>query len=288
MLQTPPALDRTTVRALLSKYNLHPKRGLGQNFLVDSEVLRSITEAAELCPSDAVLEIGPGLGVLTKELLQRARCVLAVELDGALTQVLREELRDIQGLEVLQADILKIAHGEEVRARCATEAYKVIANLPYYITSHVLRRLLEHPPRPELLVVMVQREVAERAVAAPGEMSLLALSVQLYSEPEIVSVVPRGAFLPPPDVESAVLRMRTRTDPLFPDITPEFFFWVAGAGFGQKRKTLLNSLSSNLKLDKRVVAEALRTASVDPGARAQQLSLEEWAELCRSLSALEQ
>ncbi|MDP9351829.1 MAG: 16S rRNA (adenine(1518)-N(6)/adenine(1519)-N(6))-dimethyltransferase RsmA, partial [Chloroflexota bacterium] len=110
MLQTTQTLDRTTVRALLSKYNLHPKRGLGQNFLVDSEVLRSIAEAAELRPSDAVLEIGPGLGVLTKELLQRARCVLAVELDDALAEVLREELRDIQGLEVLQADILKIAH----------------------------------------------------------------------------------------------------------------------------------------------------------------------------------
>ncbi len=279
--------ERRKAAALLRKYDLHPKRGLGQNFLTSSSALRAIVDAADAAESDAVLEVGPGLGVLTRELTARAKCVLAVELDERLVQVVRSELSHATNLRVLNADILRIQHADAVREHCGTEAYKVVANLPYYITSNVLRKLLEEQPRPERIVVMVQKEVAERATAGPGQMSLLALSVQLFSQPNLVARVPANAFLPPPEVESAILRLSVRPAPLFPDIDYSRFFKVAAAGFGQKRKTLLNSLSSNLKLDKATVTRALGPVGIDPTARAQELSLEEWGDLCRSFTQLE-
>ena len=269
---------------LLRKYGIRPRHRLGQNFLTSPRALAAVVEAAKLRPDDAVLEVGPGLGVLTAELARRAGCVLAVELDDALVGVLRGELGGRENLHVEQGDILALRHAEALREHCGEVGrYKVVANLPYYITSHVLRKLLEEEPRPELIVVMVQEEVAERAAAGPGQMSLLALSVQLYSGPEIVERVPAGAFTPRPDVDSAVLRLRVRDRPLFPDLPPERFFSIAAAGFGQKRKNLLNSLSSSLRLEKPIVEEALRSAGIEPSARAQQLSLEDWARLCRTL-----
>lgn len=279
--------ERRKAAALLRKYGLHPKRGLGQNFLTSASALRAILDAADVAQSDAVLEIGPGLGVLTRELAARVKCVLAVELDERLVHVVNSELSHATNLRVLNADILRIQHADAVREHCGAETYKVVANLPYYITSIVLRKLLEEQTRPELIVVMVQKEVAERAIAGPGQMSLLALSVQLFSEPHLVARVPANAFLPPPDVESAILRLSVHPAPLFPDIDYSRFFKVAAAGFGQKRKTLVNSLSSNLKLDKATVTDVLRPVGIDPTARAQELSLEEWANLCRLFTQLE-
>lgn len=282
--QLPPA-SYLDPRPLLRKYNLRARHKLGQNFLVSPGALHAIVEAAELQPDDTVLEVGPGVGTLTAELARYAGCVVAVELDDTLVGVLRAELGHVPNLHVLRGDILKLQHAEVVRERCGAPPYKVVANLPYYITSQVLRKLLEEEPRPELVVVMVQKEVAERAVAGPGEMSLLALSVQMYAEPRIVERVPAGAFVPRPDVDSAVLRLRTRPEPLFPDLPLARFFEVAAAGFGQKRKTLLNSLSSNLEMEKAIVADALRQANIEPSARAQELRLEDWARLCTTLPA---
>jgi 16S rRNA (adenine1518-N6/adenine1519-N6)-dimethyltransferase len=279
-----PTAQHLDPRSLLRKYNLHARRKLGQNFLISPKALEAVVRAAELAAADTVLEIGAGVGTLTAELARRAGCVVAVELDDALIRVLRAEIGDLPGLHLVHGDIMKLRHTEVLRERCPpATGYKVVANLPYYITSHVLRKLLEEEPRPKIVVVMVQREVAERAVAGPGEMSLLALSVQLYSEPEIVERVPAGAFVPRPEVDSAVLKLRVRGEPLFPDIPPERFFRVAGAGFGQKRKSLLNSLSSNLGLEKPAVLAALQAAGIDPSARAQELGLEDWARLCRTL-----
>ncbi len=272
--------------SLLKKYGIRPRRRLGQNFLVSERALRQIIEAAELTSRDSVLEIGPGLGVLTEELVGLARCIVAVELDEALVRVLRERLGERANLTIHQGDVLELSHVELVRRCCGdAESYKAVANLPYYITSRVLRKLLEEEPRPKLIVVMVQREVAERAVASPPDMSLLAVSVQYYSVPRVVGIVRRGAFVPPPEVDSAILQLRTRAAPPFPDVPTEAYFRVVAAGFGQKRKRLANSLSANLGIEKSVVSSALDRSGINQQARAEQLSLEDWARICRELAS---
>lgn len=269
---------------LLRKYNLHPRHKLGQNFLMSASALQAIVSAAELSEQDRVLEVGPGLGVLTEQLTSRAGCVVALELDQQLVQVLRTELGDTPNLRVVEGDILRVDHTRLMLEHCPEPgAYKVVANLPYYLTSHAIRRFMELAPRPELTVVMVQLEVAQRAVAEPPEANLLGLAVQLYAVPRVMARVPAAAFLPKPDVDSAVLQLRTRSRPLFPGLAEERILRLAAAGFGQKRKQLANSLASNLHVDKREVATCLDRAGLEPGVRAQELSLEQWAELCRLL-----
>lgn len=271
-------------RALLRRYNIRPRHRLGQNFLTNSRALEATLEAAAVSKADCILEIGPGTGALTAELAAHAGCVVAVELDRELVMVLRAELGSLPNLQVLQGDILSLAPMEELAGRCrGCQSYKVVANLPYYITSHVLRRLLEAEPRAKSITVMVQKEVAQRAAASPPDMSLLGVSIQYYSVPRIVTTVPAEAFVPRPDVDSAVLHLDCRVTPLFPGIQTERYFRIVAAAFGQKRKNILNSLSSNLRLDKEIVARALDEARVDPTARAQTLTLEDWARICETL-----
>lgn len=270
-------------RDVLRRHGLRANKALGQNFLTDASALWAVLDAAELQPGDRVLEIGPGVGTLTVELAQRARCVLAIELDETLVGVLRVELGDRPNLHIAHGDILKVPYQRMLTDTCGAGSYKVVANLPYYITSHVLRLLLEQEPKPELIVVMVQKEVAERATAGPGAMNLLGLSVQTFSQARLVAHVPAGSFVPQPEVDSAVLQLKVRPEPLFPEVSMERYFAIAAAGYGQKRKGLLNSLSSNLYLPKPVVHEALRAAGIEPLTRAQQLGLEEWARLCDTL-----
>ncbi len=272
-------------RDVLRRHGLRANKALGQNFLTDASALGAVLDAAELEPEDRVLEIGPGVGTLTAELVQRAGCVLAIELDETLVGVLCMELGDRPSLHLAHGDILKVPYQRMLADTCGAGSYKVIANLPYYITSHVLRLLLEREPKPETIVVMVQKEVAERATAGPGAMSLLSLSVQTYSQAQVMAQVPAGSFVPQPEVDSAVLQLKVRPEPLFPKISMERYFAIAAAGFGQKRKGLLNSLASNLHLPKAVVQEALRAAGIEPLTRAQQLGLEEWARLCDTLPA---
>jgi 16S rRNA (adenine1518-N6/adenine1519-N6)-dimethyltransferase len=277
------------VRELLDKYNLRPRKGLGQHFLADPNILRKIVEAAELSPETAVLEIGPGLGTLTRLLAGAARHVVAVELDEAMVGLLREELAHLPNLELIQGDILQLDPAGLVRGRKSSNLqspliYTVVANLPYYITSAAIRHLLEADPPPRRLVLTVQREVAERMVARPDDMNLLAVSVQFYGRPWIVSKIPAGAFVPPPKVDSAVVRIDTydATPVQVPDA--ETFFRVVRAGFGQKRKQLKNSLAAGLSLASTEVVGAMSRAGVDPHRRAQTLSLDEWASLARELS----
>lgn len=264
-----------SIPALLRAYGLSPRKGLGQNFLADPVALDRIVAAADLTPADTVLEIGPGLGSLTERLARAAGRVVAVELDERLAGIVRERLAGLANVEVLHGDILDMSGLEFLGA-----GYKVVANLPYYITSAVLRHLLDRPDRPRTLVVTVQREVAERIAARPPDMSLLAVSVQFYGQPRVVARIPAGAFYPPPKVESAVVRIdvgdRPRLD-LPVGVSEEAFFRVVRAGFGQKRKTLRNSLSAGLRLPPLHVEEALRRAAIDPRRRAETLSLEEWA-----------
>jgi 16S rRNA (adenine1518-N6/adenine1519-N6)-dimethyltransferase len=277
------------VRELLDKYDLRPRKGLGQHFLADPNILRKIVVAAELSPDAVVLEIGPGLGTLTRQLAQVAGRVVAVELDEGMVGLLRQELAHLPNLEVVQGDILKLDPAALMRGSpsthlSSTPAYTVVANLPYYITSAAVRHLLEADPPPQRLALTVQREVAERIVAGPGDMSLLAVSVQFYGRPRIAARIPAGAFIPPPRVDSALVRIDTYdTSPVqVPD--SESFFRVVRAGFGQKRKQLKNALAAGLGLSGVEVGRALERAGVDPRRRAQTLTLEEWASLACEFS----
>jgi 16S rRNA (adenine1518-N6/adenine1519-N6)-dimethyltransferase len=264
--------------AQLAALDIRPKKGLGQNFLVDPAHRARIVAAADLTPNDTVLEVGPGPGVLTELVAQQAGRVVAVELDDRLIPFLRERFAGQAHVSIVHADILESDPGQLVDE----QPYKVVANLPYYITSAVIRHLLESNPSPDVLVLTVQREVAERMVAQPPDMSLLALGTQFYTTAKIVGRIPAGAFYPVPKVESAVVRLNRRTAPIASDITPDAFFEVARAGFSQPRKQLRNSLAAGLAMAPAEVEAWLARAGIDPKRRAETLSLGEWADLVRA------
>jgi 16S rRNA (adenine1518-N6/adenine1519-N6)-dimethyltransferase len=267
---------KTDVVTLLKKYGLRPRKGLGQNFLVSAEALRKIVAAAGVDPDDAVLEIGPGLGGLTLALAERARRVVAVELDRDLFGPLEEVLAGAENVRLVQADILKIDVADLIPP---DEPYLVVANIPYYITSAIFRHLLESGHPPQRLVLTVQVEVAARICAEPPDMNLLSLSVGLYGRPEIVLRIPAGAFYPAPKIDSAVVRVDIYETPRFPPEAIDLFFRLARAGFSQKRKTLRNSLSAGMGWSKERTAEILAAAGVDPMRRAETLSFDEWGEI---------
>lgn len=286
----------TSIRDLIRLYNLDPKKSLGQNFLIDEQHLARIVAAAELTPDDTVLEIGPGFGVLTRQLAAQAGRVIAVELDDRLITLLRAQFATQPHVSIVHGDILELTPDELIASTPSNipqsgappgprnpHAYKVVANLPYYITSAVIRHLLETSQPPRLAVLMVQKEVAERICAEPGDMSLLAVSVQFYAQPTIVHQVPASAFYPRPKVDSAVLRLDILPQPVVPDIAPDAFFGVVRAGFSQKRKQLLNTVSAGLHIPKSEATAALNHAGIDPTRRAETLSLVEWGQLCRVL-----
>jgi 16S rRNA (adenine1518-N6/adenine1519-N6)-dimethyltransferase len=297
-----PYLARGAVRAALRALDMRPTRGMGQNFLVDPHALREIVGAAALGPDDVVVEVGPGLGVLTWELLHQASEVVAVELDKRLAARLRSEfaaalepaqaarLRVVQG-DILDLPPLALLHQAGLLAAPAAGAvppYSVVANLPYAITSPVLRHFLEATPPPRRLVVLVQWEVAQRIVAAPGRLSILAHAVQMYAEPEIVARVAAGSFEPPPAVDSAVLRLHVRPAPAVDVADLHDFFRVLKAGFSQPRKKLSNALPGGLRAigeagQREHAVEALEAAGVAPERRAETVTLAEWAAIYRAL-----
>mgnify|MGYP000549756828 CR=1 FL=1 len=276
------------VHRLLEQWDIQPSKGLGQNFVVDPVILERIVAAAELAASDMVLEIGAGLGTLTERLARQAGHVVAVELDQRLLPVLQSELAALDNVTLVEGDILALEPVSLIEAVSAGQSgadtpYQVVANLPYYITSAVLRHLLEARRQPRRIVVTVQREVAQRIVAQPGDMSLLAVSVQLYGRPEIRFRIKPGSFYPSPQVESAVVRIDVHdTPPVL--VENSAFFRVVRAGFSQRRKQLHNTLTAGLRLPPDEVKEALREAGVDPRRRAQSLDIEEWARVTRALS----
>jgi 16S rRNA (adenine1518-N6/adenine1519-N6)-dimethyltransferase len=273
------------IKALLQELEIRPHKGLGQNFLVDERVLKHILDAAEVGAQDTVLEIGPGLGTLTNALAESARHVVAVEIDPQLVTVLRDQLKARPNVEIVHGDILRLDIPGLLRSglKAGPPAYKVVANIPYYITSAVLRHLLEASIRPLVIVLMVQREVAQRITAGPGEMSLLAVSVQFYGQPRLVRRVPAGAFYPVPKVDSAIIRVDPYSQLPLPaeEISP--FFDVVRAGFGQRRKQLRNALAHGLRLPAETIAPDLVKAGIDISRRAQTLSVREWTTLYRAL-----
>jgi 16S rRNA (adenine1518-N6/adenine1519-N6)-dimethyltransferase len=271
-----------SVPALLREHGVRPRKRLGQNFLLDPAAMGRIVEAADLSAADSVVEVGAGVGHLTRLLAAEAGTVVALELDDRLVEILREQVAELTNVRVIHGDVLNIPD-----FGFADLAYKIVGNLPYYITSAVLRHFLEGRPRPALLAVTVQREVAERIVAEPGDMSLLAVSVQFYGRPRILARIPSGSFYPSPQVDSAIVRIDVDAEPqvdLDEVVSETAFFRVIRAGFSQRRKTLRNSLSGGLGLDPAVVEDGLRKAGVDPRRRAQTLSLQEWAAVARRLA----
>lgn len=261
--------------AILKAHGLRADKSLGQNFLQDPYALEKITAVAEILPTDTVLEVGPGLGALTRHLAAAAKQVIAVELDDRLLPALHEVIAGHTNIQVIHGDMLELSPADII----PVSDYLVVANIPYYITSALLRHLLENAPRPRRVVLTVQKEVADRICAKPNDMSLLALSVQVYGEPRIVAKIPAGAFHPAPKVDSSVVRLDMYAAPFIPYTLLETFFSLAKAGFSQRRKTLRNSLSAGMRKSAAEIEETLRAAGIDPKRRAETLSLEEWREL---------
>ena len=257
------------VRTALKLAGIKPNKGLGQHFLVDMTSLEAIVAAAEPEAGDTVLEIGPGLGVMTRPLTSQAKHVVAVETDPILADLLRRDAPD--NLEVVESDILKFD------LSMLPPRYKVIANLPYYLTSKIFRLLIQSPNPPSVMSVLIQKEVAERICAKPGALSILALSVQFWGTPSIVATVERHKFWPAPNVDSSVLKV-TLTGPAF-DADPDKLFRLIKSGFGEKRKQLKNSLAGGLNCTTEVAVELIRDAKLQPTARAQELDLAAWERL---------
>jgi 16S rRNA (adenine1518-N6/adenine1519-N6)-dimethyltransferase len=271
-----PLLAET--RRRLRQSELRARKGLGQHFLVDGEVLSLIVATADLKPDDMVVEVGPGLGILTRELAKKAGGVIAIELDDNLAALLKRTLASLNNVTVINADVLKIEPKDIVKG----QVYKVVANLPYYITSPVLRHFLEASAKPQAMVVMVQKEVAEAIAAKPGDMSLLSVSVQFYGKPEIIGIVPPESFYPAPEVSSAIVKIEVYPKPKV-DVDEKGFFDTVRAGFAAPRKQLANSLAKGLGKEKALVLPFLQKARIDPSRRAETLTIEEWAVLQRVL-----
>ena len=264
---------------LLKKYGLKPHKGLGQNFLQDPIALENIASAAQIQPTDTVLEIGPGLGSLTRYLAAAAKEVVAVELDQHLLPPLKSVLAPYQNVRVIHGDILELSPADLI----PEPGYIVAANIPYYITSALIRHLLESDSKPRRVVLTIQKEVARRICETPGDMSLLALSVQVYGEPRIAAHIPAEAFFPSPNVDSSVLVIDMHPAPRIPRDLLGTFFKLIKAGFSQKRKTLRNSLSSGLSISPIQAAGLLERSGIDPQRRAETLSIEEWQRLAENL-----
>lgn len=275
-------MDSKEIKERLRAEGFRPRKSLGQNFLSDPRVIERIVQAAEIGPEDLVLEIGPGAGFLTLELARRAGEVIAVELDRRLIPLLEEVLAPYPGARVVAGDILKV----DLPALLANRQAKVVANLPYYITTPVLFRLLEHRRLFPLMVLMVQKEVARRMTASPGskEYGALTVNLSLYTKVEYLFTVPAGLFWPRPEVDSAVVRLRVFSEPFYPVGDEGLFARVVQALFGQRRKTAANALSHGLGIAREEAEKVLVEAGIDPGRRGETLSVEEFARLGQILA----
>ncbi|QBD83653.1 16S rRNA (adenine(1518)-N(6)/adenine(1519)-N(6))-dimethyltransferase RsmA [Ktedonosporobacter rubrisoli] len=271
-------MDLTNVRELrnlLYAHNMRPNKSFGQNFLVDRSVLLKIVQAAEIEAQDEVLEVGAGTGVLTRELARRARRVVAVEIERDMLALLEKTTAPYTNVELIARNLLFLNPATVF----GQAPYKLVANLPYYITAPTFRHFLESENAPALLVVMVQQEVAQRITAGPGDLSLLGVSVQFYGQPRIVARVPAQAFYPAPKVDSAILRIDVHPQAPLAAQEREGFFRVVQAGFSERRKQLHNSLTHSLHYKNELIRSWLAEASIEASRRAETLSIEEWLRL---------
>jgi 16S rRNA (adenine1518-N6/adenine1519-N6)-dimethyltransferase len=278
-------IDLTNIhelRNLLHAHHIRPNKAFGQNFLVDRAVLLGIVEAAEIHPNDQVLELGAGTGVLTRELAKRARRVAAVELERDMLSILAETTCKFSNVELIERNLLYVDPAEIF----GSERYKLVANLPYYITAPTFRHFLESTNPPRLLVVMVQYEVAQRIVAVPGDLSLLGVSIQFYGKPKIIAHVPARAFYPAPKVDSAILRIDLKDEVPLRRAQRDSFFRLVQAGFSERRKQLHNSLAHGLHRKNVEVQALLMGANIEPSRRAETLSIEEWLRLWHEMEKM--
>jgi len=272
-----------TIKNFFRENNISPSRDRGQNFLVDEKVLEKIIESANLKKDDVVLEIGAGFGTLTERLAQKAGKIITVESDRGILPILRRNLENYKNVEIIEKDVLSVVNYE---SRVMNYEYKIIANLPYQITSAVLRKFLENEPRPNEMMVMVQKEVAERICAISGEMSILAVSVQFFGQPEIIQIVPRSSFYPTPEVDSAILRIsriKNESETNLKRMDAKDFFRVVKVGFSARRKQLHNNLANGLRLKSEEAKNILLDLGLDIQVRAQDLSVDDWINLGNKL-----
>jgi len=284
--------SKKNIKTLLLKYGVRPSKGLGQNFLINRSALSKFVDAVNPTPQEVVLEVGPGIGVITRELAKRAKEVVAVEKDEKMVGIMKETLKDVENAKIVKGDILKT----DLRLPLA---YQVAGNIPFYLTAPLIRKFLERAEKPRQLVLVVQKEVAQRICARPPKTNLLAVSVQVYAEPKILSYISKKSFWPQPKVDSAIIRIA----PLKPEKTfggageaPEFrkaFFKVLKAGFSHPRKQILNNLSRSLafptgkevRLKKEEAEFWLLKNGIQPNRRAENLSIEDWTNLTKSLKS---
>ncbi len=262
-----------TIKEILVKYETKPSKGMGQNFLVNKSVLEKIINSADLKPEDTVLEVGPGIGTLTAGLANVVKKVIAVEKDRNMCQILKETLKDYKNIEIINDDILK-AYID------LPQQYKLVANIPYYLTSPLIRKFLETEHPPEYIILMVQKEVAQRICASTPNMSVLAISVQFYATAKIISYVKKENFWPKPKIDSAIIKITPHKNTSL--VSSELFFKIVKAGFSQPRKQLGNNLSKILKLDKQQIGLWLSKNKLNPTQRAETLSIDDWINLTNS------
>ena len=279
-------------KQILEKHGFSFKKSLGQNFLIDTNILRNIVDAAEVTEETAAIEIGPGIGALTEQIAKRAGQVIAFEIDQRLLPILAETLEPYNNIKIIHEDILKADVPKVLKEELKPYSeLKVIANLPYYVTTPIIMKLLSEDLPLQSITVMLQKEVADRMTAKPGtkDYGSLSIAVQYYTNAETVMIVPKTVFVPQPNVDSAVIRLTVREGRAVTVLDEEFFFSVVRASFAQRRKTILNNLSTNLpngKVEKDSILEALQMAHIDPKRRGETLSIEEFGFLSDTLYKL--
>lgn len=268
------------VKELLKRYSLKPIKKWGQHFLVNKEILKKIIKTANLKKGDVILEIGSGTGILTFELAKKVKKVIAIEKDKNLAKILNDELkkRELKNVEIICGDVLKINFDFIL---VTAYKYKIVANLPFYITSPVIRRFLEIKNKPKLMILLVQKEVAQRICAEPPRMNLLAVSVQFYSKPEIISYVSKKSFWPQPEVNSAILKI-SKICKKIPSVNTDLFFKIVKIGFSHPRKKILNNFVKGLKLNKEQVETWLKKNKIAPNQRVENIPLKSWIKLTKS------
>ena len=276
------------VKEVLERHGFKFSKSLGQNFLIDGNIVRKIVSEANITSNDYVLEIGPGMGTLTEELALRAKKVVAVELDNTLLPVLDETLKKYNNVEIVHGDILKIDIEKLIQKKLGNGPVKVVANLPYYVTTPIIGKLIEDDLNLESIIVMVQKEVAERMASGPGgkEYGSLSIFVNFYSHPKIVVKVPKTVFMPQPKIDSAVIKLTLKKE--LPDVDRDKFFKVVKAAFSKRRKTIINALSSyGFNIEKETIREALEQSNIRPEERAENLSVEDFIKISKSLPPLD-
>lgn len=268
-------MKKSEILDLLNKYHMRPKKSLGQNFLMDANVVQKIVQAANPAKHECIIEVGPGLGILTKELAKTGASILSVEIDSWAIPLLEDELKNYSNVKIINQDALKFSP--------PSGKYKVVANIPYYITSPLISHFLKNKNRPTKMVILIQKEVAEKICAGQGKLSVLAINVQVFGKPKIVMKVDRGCFHPMPQVDSAVLEIEMFEKPLIGEENLEKFFKIVHAGFAHKRKTILNSFIRSIDIDIDTARDAIEKCGISPTARAQHLTIDDWKCLANTM-----